>query len=491
MRYKSGPKDKNSDPIEVFKKFFTPNISFIIRSETNRYAHQYISEWNCSHPKSKPKVWIDVTEIEIDSFLGILLASGATHNNTQISSCLWKTTNIPIFRAAMSHKRFLQISRFIRFDDGRTRPFRQASDKAAPIRDIWNYLNENLAKNYEPGAAITVDEQLFPYRGRTKFTQFIPSKPAKYGIKVWWACDAKSKYPLQGILYTGKPIGGEREEKQGEKVLLKLATPYKNSGRTIVADNFFTTLEGAKKLASLGLAYVGTIRANKRCLPPELKKNSARPVLSTIFGFHENLVSVCSYVPKKNKAVNLLSTVHYSTNCQGDAKKPEAILYYNAHKSGVDCMDQMVTHFSSKRPTQRWTYALFCNILDVMALATYCICSELNSGKLKGGRREFLLTLANSLVRPNVEKRANNPFVLSQFGSRLAIESFFGKPIQPPNVHILPKGEEVLQSKKCCYMCLEQTEKLRRKTRFLCCECSKPICQQHSKSKYTCYSCLN
>ena len=81
----------------------------------------------------------------------------------------------------------------------------------APIRDIGNFLNANLAKNYAPHENITVDKQLFPYRGRTKFIQFISSKPAKYGMKVWWACDSKSKYPLQGKLYTGKGEGAKRE----------------------------------------------------------------------------------------------------------------------------------------------------------------------------------------------------------------------------------------------------------------------------------------
>lgn len=89
------------------------------------------------------------------------------------------------FRATMSHKRFIQLFRYIRFDSSRTREFRQKTDKAAPIRDIWNFLNENLAKNYDPHENVTVNEQLFPYRGRTKFTQYIRSKPAKYGIKIW------------------------------------------------------------------------------------------------------------------------------------------------------------------------------------------------------------------------------------------------------------------------------------------------------------------
>lgn len=239
---------------------------------------------------------------------------------------LWETGNLPIFRAAMSYNRFLLLLRYIRFDDGRIRAFRQQHDKAAPIRDIWNYLNENLAKNYIPHDSITIDEQLFGYRGKTKFTQYIPPKPSKYGTKIWWACDSQTKYLLQGKLYTGREIGGPRETNQGENVMIHLSSRYSHSGRTIVADNFFTTLEGCKRLSRMGLAFVGTIRANKRCIPEEMRKHHSRPVFSTIFGFHENLISICSYVPKKNKCVNLLSTVHFTKNCLGDTKKTRSDL---------------------------------------------------------------------------------------------------------------------------------------------------------------------
>uniref|UniRef100_A0A8D9E8K7 PiggyBac transposable element-derived protein domain-containing protein n=1 Tax=Cacopsylla melanoneura TaxID=428564 RepID=A0A8D9E8K7_9HEMI len=111
-------------------------------------------------------------------------------------------------------------------------------------------FNKKLRHNFIQGEAITIDEQLFPYRGRTKFTQYIPSKAAKYGIKVWWACDSTNGYPCQGIIYTGKEDGQVRETNQGQRVLLELSEPYKSSGRTIVADNFFTTLEAERILQS-------------------------------------------------------------------------------------------------------------------------------------------------------------------------------------------------------------------------------------------------
>ena len=50
------------------------------------------------------------------------------------------------------------------------------------MRDIWIMLNKNLEKAYKPYGCITIDEQLFPFIGRNTFTQYIPSKPAKYDI---------------------------------------------------------------------------------------------------------------------------------------------------------------------------------------------------------------------------------------------------------------------------------------------------------------------
>lgn len=49
---------------------------------------------------------------------------------------------------------------------------------------------------------------------------------------------------------------------------------------------------------------------------------------------------MCSYMPKKNKAVILLSTMHSDMAVSNDAKKkPDIISYYNKYKAGVDTMD--------------------------------------------------------------------------------------------------------------------------------------------------------
>lgn len=125
---------------------------------------------------------------------------------------------------------------------------RKQQDKAAPISDLFAMPNENPKKCYIPDQNLTVDEKLFAFRGRASFIMYIPSKPAKYGIKVWWWNDSKSYYPIKGQIYTGLANNGERDKNQGERVVKQLCKMNKGSGRQITCDNFITTLELAKFL---------------------------------------------------------------------------------------------------------------------------------------------------------------------------------------------------------------------------------------------------
>lgn len=128
----------------------------------------------------------------------------------------------------------------------------------------------------------------------------MPFKPAKYGIKLWWACDSKTAYPFNGQIYTGK-VGNTRDINQGERVLKDLITPYKNTGCNVTTDDF---LHLAEELLTWKMSIVGTLK--KISVIFQMKH---RPLLSTEFGFGPN-IALCSYVPNKDKAVVLLSTLH-------------------------------------------------------------------------------------------------------------------------------------------------------------------------------------
>jgi hypothetical protein len=363
---RSGPNRKfqSMSLIQIFKSFITEEMVDIIVRETNRKAVESQQAKDTTHPlpNKQPRVWQAVTVDEIYAVIGLLLVSGVTSSNLVHVKELWQRDGLPIYKATMNVNRFSEIMRYIRFDYGPTRQQRVRTDKAAAISDIWTMLNANLKTAYNPHEAITIDEQLFPYRGRTRFTQYIPSKPAKYGIKVWWACDSTTFFPLQGKFYTGKLIDEPREVNQGQNVVIELTRRYNGSGRTIIADNFFSTLNLCETLMASNLAFVGTVNKRKAFIPIEFLPHRKRDECSSLFGFYKNDVSLCSYVPKKGKAVVLMSSVHYTKETSGPKNKPAAIHYYNKYKCGVDAMDQMLTKYTTKRKTNRWPLAFFFSI---------------------------------------------------------------------------------------------------------------------------------
>ena len=110
----------------------------------------------------------------------------------------------------MSRTKFTTILKYLRFENRATHAERQATNKLAPFRDFWIMFQAKLSKFYIPGTDLCVDEQLVPFRGRVGFWQYIPSKPAKYGMKIWWCCDADTSYPLKDDVYLGRKPGEER-----------------------------------------------------------------------------------------------------------------------------------------------------------------------------------------------------------------------------------------------------------------------------------------
>ena len=91
--------------------------------------------------------------------------------------------------------------------------------------------------NYIPSEFLTIDEQLCNFRGRVPFKCYIPTKPGKYGIKIWCLCDATNAYFINGQIYTGKQ-GDAPERNQGERIVRELSEKFLDRGRNITTDNF-------------------------------------------------------------------------------------------------------------------------------------------------------------------------------------------------------------------------------------------------------------
>ncbi|XP_032366222.1 piggyBac transposable element-derived protein 4-like, partial [Etheostoma spectabile] len=110
---------------------------------------------------------------------------------------------------------------------------------------------------------------------RCAFRQYMPSKPARYGLKSWVACDAGSSYAWHMQLYTGKSGS---------------ATPERNLGARVMLD-LTEGLRGPRNPE----------------LPGALLATKGRAVFSSKFAFTP-VATLVSYVPKRHRNVVLLST---------------------------------------------------------------------------------------------------------------------------------------------------------------------------------------
>lgn len=202
-----------SDIQSEFQLFISPPVERIILDMTN------LEERRVFHQKWKP---LDQTDLH--AYIGILVLAGVYGLKGEATASLWNEENgRPIFRATMSLETFHMISHVIRFDSQATRAGRRERDKLAEIRDVWEKWVEILPLLYNHGPHVTVDERLVPFRGRCPFRQYMPNKPAKYGIKIWAAYDTKSSYAWNMQVYTGKLPGGASEKNQGMLVVLEMS----------------------------------------------------------------------------------------------------------------------------------------------------------------------------------------------------------------------------------------------------------------------------
>lgn len=135
--------------------------------------------------------------------------------------------------------------------------------------------------------------------------------------------------------------------------------PLENSHRDITADNWYSSIQLVEELRRKGMTYVGNLKKNKTEIPVSFIPNRRREENEALYGYTEN-ITLLSYVPKKSKAVILVSSMHHGPGTDKSINKPGIITEYNRTKGGVDTADQMCSNYSSQRRSRRWPMVFFC-----------------------------------------------------------------------------------------------------------------------------------
>ena len=174
--------------------------------------------------------------------------------------CYWKRTSLyrnDVACSTMTRNRFQLLLANWRFADNDE----AAGDRTHKVNALMSMLVTKFPNAQSPPENMVIDETMIPFRGRLQFRQYLPGKAHKHGVKLFKLFD-KTRYTYNMALDTTLSVSTE--------VVLNLSQLCLNAGRTLVTDNYCTRVELANKLIEHKTHLVGTLRSNRKSLPPAL-----------------------------------------------------------------------------------------------------------------------------------------------------------------------------------------------------------------------------
>jgi len=359
------------------------------------------------------------------------------------------------------------------------------------VKPIYDVMTARFRNAYIPGPEIAIDEGMVPWRGRLRFKQYIPSKPDKFGMKLYILSESASGYICDFNIYTGADFNPDPEAEEGEVTLghsygvvmgLLRKSDLLNKGYTLYCDNYYSSPVLFDRLSAEDTSAVGTVRLNRREVPVALKTKCRKG--DVIFRQRGNLLAI-KWTDKRD--VSLLSTKHtatmvvtYKTTRDGDqVVKPACVLDYNQHMGGVDRSDQIAKYYTFTRKTNKWWLKLFFHMVNLAVTNSYILYRK----NVQGGkplsqykfRRELVRELVQGFEAPRVPRGRPS---IHRDGERRLTERHF------PDLIPAQENAKVQNPTRKCVVCNTNTGKRhapgesrkRKETRYWCKDCGKALC---------------
>ena len=455
------PLPPHPTPLDYFRLYFTDELIDLLVSETNRYADQYMDRNNVP-PHSPVHMWTPTDRNEMCAFLGLSILMGIVYKPRL--SMYWSSDLVyktGIFGDIMARDRYLLLLRFLHFADNDTLDARDPDrDRLGKIRPLINVIRERCAAVYSPGKDLCVDESLVLFKGRVAFKQFIRTKRARFGIKLFELCTSN------GILLDFMTYHGRMSDElltlpnhdflTSDLIPLTMLQRYLNKGHRLFVDYYYTTPTLAQYLLENGTKLVGTVRSNRRNFPRELAdaeigKGESKFSLSTSGVLAVKYRATKDKANRKPKVVCLLSTDHANTVANSNKKdkdgnpvpKPTCVLEYNRCMGGVDLMDQQLDSLLVIRKAYKWYKKLFFRFM------LQCLLSSHKLYRMGGGNNDFLKFVHDVVTQLlTLSPRANPANAPLDSIARL-----FGRDHFPSKRAYEGHGSRRASKKKLCRVC--------------------------------------
>ncbi|XP_058791774.1 piggyBac transposable element-derived protein 3-like [Phymastichus coffea] len=392
-------KIRDSSLVDLFQLFFSLELKEVIVDATRENGY-------------------DLTIEELDVFVGILITS--MFNGRKSQKDYW--SRLPLLRcepiaAAMSRNKYSTIKEKIKMSkdsDG------NSNDRAWRVRKPLEIFRKNIKCFGYFSTALSVDEMMIKFYGRTVLKQYIQNKLDRFGIKMWALCMVNG-FLLDCDIYCGKGTNiyasetnpklskcalGSRVVLQMVQNLLLIVTPRKLYQYHLTFDNFFTGPDLLVHLKNIGLRATGTVRSNRIKTTNEIDKKSKRGTFVSKYDKNSGLNYITVMYSKPLSVLSTCASVRPFGTVRRYSKEqkkketlefPRAFTFYNQYMGGVDLHDSHCSNLRSPIRSKKWTWVIFMRLIQ-SSITNATVLENLVTHDKKIGTKDTAQAVAESYL---------------------------------------------------------------------------------------------
>ena len=312
----------------------------------------------------------------------------------------------------MTYRRFLQLGRYIHAYNKRAVPPNNR-DRLVLVRPIMEYIQERCSRLYLPNQELSLDEGIMPYKGRLSIKTYNPAKPDKYGVKIYFLCEAVTGYVFSFSVYRGV-------HQTLHEIVFSLMGGLLGQGYHVYMDNYYNSVGLAQELYDEKTHCTGTLRLGRKGAPESLKALKKKKQDRNFYTHRRkgNIIILCWY---DTRLVSLITTFHgIETSVYEHRKRvrvdgestletvvldrPIAIREYTKYMQGVDRLDQLMKYYSFLRKTRRWTKKILFYFFQIGLQNAYVLYKRYTTDRPKLTHLQFHVIAIEALIYFDVEE---------------------------------------------------------------------------------------
>ena len=161
-----------------------------------------------------------------------------------------------------------------------------------------------MAGSILPYREICLDESMIAFKGKTGAMVYQSKKPHKWGMQAWFLADSRTAYFYNRKIYSGKRTDNvDSGVGVTHATVIHMVQPCIDRGHHMYFDNYYTSPAVLKNLSSKGFGACGTLRVNRKDVPPVIKSANVKPGNPPVSVHHD-----ISWMDKRQE--NLATTIH-------------------------------------------------------------------------------------------------------------------------------------------------------------------------------------